>query len=237
MNELNKENNVSEIEKSFYLDTIDETWNDFFFNFFGRDKLTELLSKVDLEWENNKCYPEKKDIFRLFKELPLEKIKVVIIGQDPYHQFGVADGIAFSTKKKNFIPASLRNIFLELNKDLEFNRKNESGDLINWVRQGVFLINTSLTVRDNNPLSHSEIWKEFVYFLLQYINSFDEKIIWVFWGREARMLKDKCNIKAELSIISAHPSPFSASYGFFGSKPFSKINENLELINKEKINW
>lgn len=231
------DNKTDNLEKSFCIEKIDKSWNDFFFNEIGKEKLEKLLIKLEIEWKNNKCYPEKNKIFRLFQDLPIDNIKVIILGQDPYHQFGIADGIAFSTQKENFIPASLKNIFIELRKDLNHEKERNKSSLEDWVKQGVFLINTSLTVIEGKQLSHSEIWKEFTLKLINYIKNYNNNIIWVFWGREAKILKEKCNINNNLIITSSHPSPFSASLGFFGSKPFSKINKMLESLKKTKINW
>jgi uracil-DNA glycosylase len=228
---------MKNLEESFCLDKIDKSWKDFFFNEFKREELIEILKKVDSDSKKNNCYPKNKDVFRLFRELSLENIKVIIIGQDPYYQPGIADGFAFSTRKENFIPASLGNIFKELNEDINCNHKRENCDLTNWVKQGVFLLNTSLTVRESQQKSHSELWREFTFELSKYINKNRKDIIWVFWGRDAKSLRDNCKINPEMSISGSHPSPFSASFGFFGSKPFSKINHKLSLLKKTKINW
>lgn len=223
--------------EQFLIDKIDNSWGEFFGNFFGWEKLTGILEVVENDYNNMNCYPAKEDVLRLFRELPLPAIKVVIIGQDPYHQPGVADGFAFSTRKEGFVPASLRNILTELNKDTSSNHVKENGDLTNWVQQGVFLMNTSLTVREAQQKSHSKFWQPFTHSLADYINRSRTDIVWVFWGKEAKMLKEACQINSEVSITGAHPSPFSALFGFFGSKPFSKVNDKLALLNKSAINW
>lgn len=228
---------MKNLEDLFYLSKINESWKDFFFNEFKKEKLIEILEKVNLDSKEKNCYPKNEDVFRLFRELSLEDIKVVIIGQDPYHQPGIADGFAFSTRKENFIPASLKNIFKELNEDIKCSHEKENGDLTSWVEQGVFLINTSLTVRESQQKSHSELWREFTYNLSMYINKNRKDIIWIFWGKDAKLLRDYCKIDPKMSISGAHPSPFSASFGFFGSKPFSRVNHKLSLLKKTKIDW
>ena len=155
----------------------------------------------------------------------------------------MADGIAFSTQKPNYIPASLRNIFLEFGQDLNCVLPTK-GDLLPWVKEGVFLINTALTVRNGQALSHMNWWKEFVYSLLIYLKNHDEKLIWIFWGQKAKKIGEECQISNDYSLISTHPSPYSAESktkdqkGYFiGSRPFSKVNELLTASGKEPINW
>ena len=175
----------------------------------------------------------------------LPRIKVVILGQDPYHQLDVADGIAFSTKKPGYMPPTLENIFLELSKDLDCAPPTNS-NLLPWVKEGIFLLNTALTVQLSKPLSHVELWQEFIYSLIKYLDleNYHSNLVWVFWGKKAKLIKEECEIDDKLSITSTHPSPFSANKtfsslqtAFFGSRPFSKINELLISVGKEPINW
>ncbi|CAG8655676.1 7755_t:CDS:2, partial [Ambispora leptoticha] len=163
-------------------------------------RYNHYLSNVGEILENNNKYLKglaetKENIFRLFREIPPDKIKVVILGQDPYHLPEVADGIAFSTQKPNFIPASLRNIFVEFSKNLNCAPPNK-GNLLPWVKEGIFLVNTALTVRDGQALSHMR--------------------------QKAKKIGEECQISSDYSLTSAHPSPYSAEHGFFGSRPFSK---------------
>ena len=222
--------------KEFYLDKIDSSWNNFFQQESQKDYFFSLLAKIEEEYKNYKCWPRKENIFRLFREISLDKIKVVILGQDPYHLPEVADGVAFSTQKPNYIPASLRNIFLEFSRDLNCASPSK-GDLLPWVKEGVFLLNTALTVKDGQALSHMKWWEEFIFSLLTYLRNHDEKLIWVFWGQKAKKIGEECQINSIYSLISAHPSPYSAEHGFFGSRPFSKANELLFRENKKQINW
>jgi uracil-DNA glycosylase len=225
----------SDLWKDFYLDKIDPTWTPFFHQEAQKDYFFLLLSNLDEEYKNYKCWPKKENIFRLFREISLDKVKAVILGQDPYHLPEVADGIAFSTQKPNYIPASLRNIFLEFSRDLHCSPPVK-GDLLPWVKEGVFLVNTALTVRDGQPLSHMKWWEEFIFSLLTYLKNYNEKLIWGFWGQKARKIGEECQVDGDYSLISAHPSPYSAEK-FFGSQPFSKVNELLSEMGKEPINW
>ena len=224
--------------KGFYLDRIDQTWNIFFQQEAKKDYFFYLLAKIDEEYKNYKCWPRKENIFRLFREIPLNKIKVVILGQDPYHLPEVADGLAFSTRKDKYMPASLKNIFLELSQDLNCLPPTK-GNLLPWVKEGIFLLNTALTVKDGQALSHVKLWEKFVYSLLEYLNNYNKEIIWVFWGQKARKIGEQCGISVTNNyvLISVHPSPYSAEYGFFGSRPFSKINNLLAGLRKEPVDW
>ncbi|WNE41252.1 MAG: Uracil-DNA glycosylase [Mycoplasmataceae bacterium] len=222
--------------QNFNLNNIDPSWEVFFRQESQKDYFFLLLNKISEEYKSQKCWPKKENVFRLFREISLDQVKVVILGQDPYHQVEVADGIAFSTQKVNYIPASLKNIFLELSKDFECPRPT-GGNLLPWVKEGVFLLNTALTVKDNQALSHTDWWKEFIYSLLLYLKENNEKIIWIFWGQKAKKIGEECQINKEFSLISAHPSPYSAEHGFFGSRPFSKTNKLLSKLGKKTINW
>ena len=222
--------------KEFYLDRIDSDWSVFCQQEAQKNYFFQLLNKLDEEYQKYQCWPKKENIFRLFQEISLDKIKVVILGQDPYHLPEVADGLAFSTQKDKYIPASLRNIFLELSKDLNCSSPTKS-NLLPWVKEGVFLLNTALTVKDGQALSHANLWSEFTYSLINYLRNQDKKLVWVFWGQKARKIKEDCQISNDYSLISPHPSPYSAEYGFFGSRPFSKINNLLSELKRETINW
>lgn len=222
--------------KEFCLDKVEPTWNSFFQQETGKDYFFLLLAEITEEYKKYKCWPKKENIFRLFREISPEKIKIVILGQDPYHLPEIADGLAFSTQKPNYIPASLKNIFLEFSKDLNCSLPTK-GNLLPWVKEGIFLLNTALTVRDGQALSHVNLWKEFIYSLINYLKNYDEKLVWVFWGQKAKKIKEECQISSNYSLMSAHPSPFSAEYGFFGSRPFSKVNNLLLSLKKKPINW
>lgn len=231
--------------KEFWLNKINPSWKNFFQLEVKKEYFFFLLDEVKKEYCNYKCWPKKEDIFRLFREISAEKIKVVILGQDPYHLSGVADGIAFSTRKEKYIPASLANIFRELSTDLDCVKPAKS-NLLPWVKEGVFLLNTALTVKDGQALSHMKLWERFIFSLLIHLNSNDKQIVWVFWGQKARKIGEQCginNIKNQV-LTSTHPSPYSAeSKGgtqkgyFIGSRVFSKINHLLLESKKEPIDW
>ena len=221
--------------QKFCLDKIDPSWK-FFFEQEVKSYLFSFLKQIYQEYKNYVCYPEIERVFFLFKEVSLEKIKVVILGQDPYYVSGVADGLAFSTQKKNYIPASLKNIFLELVDDVGCSFPTE-GNLLSWAKKGVFLLNTSLTVIEGKPLSHTKIWEPFICSLIIYLKKENKKLVWVFWGNNSKRIKTACGIATEDSVVSSHPSPFSAKFGFFSSRPFSRINKMLVDRGVLPIEW
>ncbi|MDO8053988.1 uracil-DNA glycosylase ['Opuntia sp.' phytoplasma] len=181
-----------------------------------------------------KILPNTKNIFNAFKFTSWEKVKVVILGQDPYPGPNQAHGLAFSTLSWD-TPKSLKNIFTELKNDLSIiNFKNQ---LFSWAYEGVLLLNTILTVEQGLPLSHKNIgWHIFIINIFNYL-SLKKNIVYILWGKKAQDYKEYINIKDNLIIESSHPSPFSAYQGFFGSKPFSRANEYLKHHQKKPINW
>jgi uracil-DNA glycosylase len=202
-------------------------------NFFNAesDRINNIISQIDF---NKIVYPPQDKIFNSFNLCSLKDVKVVIIGQDPYHNEGQAQGLAFSVPENFPLPPSLKNIYNELESDL--NIKNISGDLSKWAEQGVFLINTSLTVEKNKPMSHAKLgWQELVMEAIKEINK-KENVIFVLWGGEAKKFKKIISSKNHI-IESAHPSPLSCYRGFYGSKPFSKINNILANNRLKEIDW
>jgi len=194
--------------------------------------INDTLSKID--FKNKTIFPKIENIFKAYELTPYEEIKVVIIGQDPYHNEGQAQGLAFSVPENFKLPPSLKNIYIELNNDL--NIENKNGDLTKWAKQGVFLINTILTVEKNQPLSHVDIgWDSFIVDTIKEINK-KEKVIFLLWGGEAKKYK-KYISKNNFIIESPHPSPLSCYRGFWESKPFSKINNLLKENNLSLIDW
>ena len=181
-------------------------------------------------------FPPGKEIFNCFNLTPYENTKVVILGQDPYHGAGQAHGLSFSVKDNISIPPSLKNIFKELNSDLKI-RVPYSGNLTSWALEGVLLLNSSLTVESNNPNSHQNIgWKFFTDKVIEVLGN-KKDMVYILWGKNAQLKKPFINIQENLVIESAHPSPFSAEKGFFGSKPFSRTNDYLIDKGKKPINW
>ena len=181
-------------------------------------------------------YPPAKDLFNAFKLTDFNDIKVVILGQDPYHGENEAMGLSFSVRRGVRTPPSLRNIFKELKDNLNIDRCDT--DLSDWAKQGVFLLNTVLTVEKDKANSHKEIgWEIFTDYVIKEINDKQNNVVFILWGRQARDKKRIITYPNNYIIESAHPSPLSAYNGFFGSKPFSKTNNYLKAHNKKEINW
>ena len=195
-------------------------------------KLNDFLIQ---EQKHFQIYPPNNKIFSSFNLTPFNKIKVVIIGQDPYHN-GYADGLCFSTFYKNKTPASLRNIFKEIKNDI--GSINDSGSLEKWSKQGVFLLNSTLTVRKKKAGSHqNKGWEKFTDNCIKKISEKKEKIIFLLWGKYAQKKERIIDKKKHFVLKSSHPSPLSSHLGFFGCKHFSKTNEILKSIDKKTILW
>ena len=188
-------------------------------------------------YDEKEIYPPKDYIFNALKLTPYSNVKVVIVGQDPYHGEGEAHGLSFSVQKGIKLPPSLQNIYKELYSDLKI-EPNKYGDLTKWAKEGVLLLNATLTVEKDKPNSHSKIgWEPFTDYVIRKLNSKEEPIVFILWGNFAKSKKKYITNPKHLIIESAHPSPFSANYGFFGSKPFSRTNEFLEKNKIQPIDW
>ena len=195
------------------------------------------MEKVKEEYKKYTCYPKYVDIFNALKLTPYKNVKVVIIGQDPYHGVGEAHGLSFSVQKGIKLPPSLQNIFKELYDDLGI-KNGECGDLTPWARQGVLLLNSILSVRKDSPLSHKDLgWELLTDHIIKLINLKKEPVVFILWGGFARSKKKFITNKNHLIIESVHPSPLSAYNGFFGSKPFSKTNNFLKKNNIKEIDF
>lgn len=182
-------------------------------------------------------FPEKENIFNALKLTDFDKVKVVIMGQDPYHGVGEAHGLSFSVQKGVKIPPSLQNIYKELYDDLGIPPK-DNGDLTGWANEGVLLLNSVLTVEKDKAASHRNLgWEPLTDYIIKILNLKDEPIVFILWGNFAREKKKYITNKKHLIIESPHPSPFSARSGFFGSRPFSKTNNFLIQNKKEPIDW
>ena len=211
-------------------------WDNVLNDEIHKEYFLKILYELRELYKVKTIYPQQKDIFNAF-HLPYKDVKVVILGQDPYHGEGEAHGYAFSTHAKK-LPPSLKNIYKELYVDLGIEKDYTSGDLTNWQKQGVMLLNTGLTVEKDKPNSHKNIgWHEFTDVVIQKLNEKDEPVVFILWGNNAREKKKYITNPKHLVIESAHPSPFSANNGFFGSKPFSKTNEFLKKNNMKEIEW
>lgn len=216
---------------------IGNDWDNVLKVVFEGEGFKNFLNKVDEEYNKYICYPKKEDIFNALKKTPYEKVKVVIIGQDPYHGEGEAHGLSFSVKKGIKLPPSLQNIFKELKNDLGIINEKD-GDLTKWAEEGVLLLNSILTVKKDMPLSHKELgWQLLTDYIIKKINEKDEAVVFILWGAFAKSKKSFITNKKHLIIESTHPSPFSAYNGFFGSRPFSKTNEFLRKNNRGEINF
>ena len=197
----------------------------------------KFLSVVDNEYKTKTVFPLKENIFNAFKLTPYKDVKVVIVGQDPYHGEGEAHGLSFSVLDPTPLPPSLKNIYKELKDDLGIEIA-KSGDLTKWAKEGVLLLNSTLTVVKDTPNSHSKLgWSNFTDYVIKALNNREEPIVFILWGNFAKSKKVFITNKQHLVIESSHPSPLGASKGFFGSKPFSKTNEFLIANNIKPIDW
>ena len=212
------------------------TWTEILAPIKNTEYFTTLWEKVKEEYQTTKCFPPKDQIFRAIELTPFDEIKVVIIGQDPYHNDNQANGLCFSVSDKVKAPPSLKNIFKELEDDLGI--KKTSNELEMWAKQGVLLLNATLTVRAHEANSHKDLgWEQFTDFIIKEISDKKENVVFVLWGAFAQKKAGLIDASKHFIIQSAHPSPFSVHKGFFGSRPFSKINQFLEEKGKEPINW
>ena len=204
---------------------------------FRKDYYRKLHQKVMEEYHTRKIFPAADDIFNAFHLTPLKDVKVVILGQDPYHNDGQAHGLCFSVKPDVEIPPSLVNIYQELHDDLGCYIPN-NGYLVKWAKQGVLMLNTVLTVRAHAANSHRGIgWEEFTDAAIRILNEQDRPIVFILWGRPAQMKKSMLNNPKHLILEAPHPSPLSAYRGFFGSRPFSKTNAFLKENGLSEIDW
>lgn len=200
------------------------------------DYFKTLWGRVKQEYASGKCFPPKEQIFRALELTPFEEVKVVIIGQDPYHGDFQANGLCFSVSDRVPAPPSLKNIFKELEEDLGV--KPTTNELDAWARQGVLLLNATLTVRAHSPNSHKDLgWERFTDFVIRSLSEQKTNLVFVLWGAYAQKKAVLIDPTKHQVLQSAHPSPFSVHRGFFGSRPFSKINAYLESVGKTGIRW
>ena len=196
-----------------------------------------LMDKINEEEQSYTIYPAKNNIYKALELTPLSNVKVVLLGQDPYHEPNQACGLAFSVPQGEKIPPSLKNIYQELHDDIGMDIPNH-GDLTTWAKQGVLLLNTVLTVRAHHALSHHNFgWQDLTDSLIKACNEVDHPIVFILLGNDAKTKKELITNKKHFIIENVHPSPLSAYRGFFGSKIFSKCNEYLKASGIEEINW
>lgn len=216
---------------------IGNDWDEILKGEFEKPYYLKLREFLKDEYKNNIIYPDMHDIFNALKYTSYKDTKVLILGQDPYHGENQAHGLAFSVKPGVKTPPSLLNMYKELNSEFECFIPN-NGFLVPWTKQGVLLLNTALTVRAHEANSHKgKGWETFTDHIIETLNLREDPVIFVLWGNNARSKKKLIDINKHYIIESAHPSPLSASRGFFGSKPFSKVNDILIKLGKETIDW
>lgn len=216
---------------------IEESWKKVLGDEFRQAYFTDLSLFVRSEYKSTVVYPPPKDVFKAFDLCPFEKVKVVILGQDPYHGLGQANGLSFAVRSGMTLPPSLKNIFKEIESDLGYTPIAD-GDLSRWARQGVLLLNTTLTVRAGSPGSHQEKgWEEFTDAVVRRLSAEREHLVFILWGNYARAKGSVIDRTKHLVLESAHPSPYSASNGFFGCRHFSKANEYLSDMGHTPIDW
>jgi uracil-DNA glycosylase len=218
---------------------LDPSWMDVLKDEFGKDYMIKLKDFLQKEKAAGQVvYPKNSEIFNAFNTTHFDDVKVVILGQDPYHGAHQAHGLSFSVQKGIAIPRSLSNIYKELQTDIPGFKIPAHGNLEEWAKQGVLLLNATLTVRASNPGSHQKQgWEEFTDEVIKTISDKKEGIVFILWGAFAQSKAALIDEKKHFILKSPHPSPFSADRGFFGSKPFSKTNAILEKEGKQPIDW
>jgi uracil-DNA glycosylase len=215
---------------------VDE-WKKFLSDEIHKEYFIELMKKISIEYELKTVFPSYENIFRAFNLVKPSEVKVVIIGQDPYHGMNQANGLAFSVCEQCKIPPSLKNIYKELVDDLGC-KYPKNGNLTQWANEGVLLINAVLTVEKAQANSHKDFgWQKFTDAVIQKLSDKKKNLVFILWGAPSQKKASLIDTQKHLIIKSAHPSPLSAYRGFFGSKPFSKTNEYLVQHNKRPINW
>ena len=216
---------------------IGNDWDSILNEEFEKEYFKEIMEFIDEEYSSKTVYPPKEEIFNAFKFTPASKVKVVILGQDPYHEEGQAHGLAFSTPEGRPIPRSLKNIFKEIEEEYGYPIP-DSGCLEKWAKQGVFLLNTVLTVREGEANSHSDCgWQTFTDNVIKALNEQPQPIVFLLWGKQAEKKMELLENPNHLVLVTSHPSPFSARRGFFGCNHFRLANEYLRKNDIEEIDW
>lgn len=204
---------------------------------FEKDYFKKIESFLDKAYKENVVFPPRDEIYKALELSAFKDTKVVILGQDPYYNYGQAQGLSFSVNEGVKLPPSLKNIYKELETDLGI-KYPSSGSLITWAKQGVLLLNASLTVEEKKPNSHSKIgWQIFTDKIISLLNNREKPVVFILWGNFARSKKSLITNHSHLIIESVHPSPLSARRGFFGSRPFSRANDFLKSNGIKEINW
>ena len=216
---------------------IGNKWDNILNEEYNKDYFKNLIDFVKKEYKEKTIYPKQNEVFNAFRYTDFDNVKVVILGQDPYHGPNQAEGLSFSVSNEVLKPPSLKNIFKELESDLKIPFP-EHNSLKPWAKQGVLLLNAVLTVEEHKPTSHKDKgWETFTNSVIKILNKREKPIVFILWGSYAKKKKEFITNPKHYIIESAHPSPFSARNGFFGSKPFSKTNEFLRKNDIKEINW
>lgn len=217
---------------------IQNEWKEALKGYFESDSFKKLREFVREEYHTTKVFPEPKNLFKAFDLTPFSRVKVVLLGQDPYHGDGQATGLSFSVPQGAPLPPSLKNIYKEIEDDMCIKKEYTSGDLTSWATQGVLLLNAILSVRAHVPASHQKKgWEEFTDEVLKTLSDKKEGVVFILWGNFARSKKHLIDTSKHLVLESSHPSPLSAYSGFFGCKHFSRCNEYLLNHGSSKILW
>ncbi len=218
---------------------LNKEWKIFLKEELKSENFKKLWNFLEKEYQEKEIFPEAKNIFRALNEVPLEKIKVIIIGQDPYHTPKIAEGLCFSIPHGAKILPSIKNIYKEMETDLKIKKDFSDGNLEYLAKQGVLLLNQVLTVEAHKPASHRKKgWEDFTYSLIKKISAKKENLVFLLWGKNAQEVEAFISQpEKHLILKAAHPSPFSAHRGFFGCRHFSKTNKYLKEKNKKEIKW
>lgn len=217
---------------------IEPSWKEQLQGEFEKEYFAELTNFVKKEYQEGVVYPAPKNIFRAFDLCPFDKAEVIILGQDPYHGIGQANGLAFAVDEHTKVPPSLQNIFKEIASDIGKPLVHTSGDLTRWAEQGVLLLNATLTVRAHSAGSHqNQGWEQFTDAIIHTLSEKRENLVFILWGKYAKAKGAHIDRTKHLVLEAPHPSPFSAASGFFGCKHFSKANEYLAAHGKQPIDW
>lgn len=219
------------------METIGNAWDDILYEEFSKEYYRKLSFFLEEEYASTTVYPPKDQIFTAFKLTPPERVKAVILGQDPYHEPGQAHGLSFSVQKGVDIPPSLKNIYKELQDDLGITPPDH-GYLVRWAEQGVLMLNTILTVRAHEAMSHADKgWQIFTDAVMEKLDEMDRAMVFILWGKPAQKKEKLITNPKHLVLKSAHPSPLSSYRGFFGSRPFSTTNDFLQKNGIAPIDW
>jgi uracil-DNA glycosylase len=217
---------------------IEPTWKTILQEYFETAEFENLINFIKTEYQTKTIFPAVNKIFEAFWQTPFHKVKVIILGQDPYHGINQAHGLSFSVQNGVKAPPSLQNIYKEIQQEFNIKKDFESGNLENWAKQGVFLLNSVLTVGKNKPASHQKIgWENFTDLVISRLSEKRENLVFMLWGNFAKSKQILINSDKHLILTAAHPSPFSAHNGFFGCQHFIKCNQYLEKNGQKEIDW